>query len=71
MHTPVVCNLLVTKLDRLGELRWMPKKVLHGLKVADMHTMVDGACTDEVVTESVDIKCRPRKSWEVLQRCVA
>lgn len=71
MHTPVVCNLSVTKSDRLGELRWMPTKVPRGVKVADMHAMVDGVCIDEVVTESVDINCRPHKSWEVLQRCAA
>lgn len=70
-HTPVVCNLSVTKSNRHSKLRWMPTKVPRGVKMVDMHAGVDEVCTDEVVIEAVDIKCRSRKSWDVLQRCAA
>lgn len=49
----------------------MPSKVPCRFEVENKHEVVDGICTDEVVTELVDIKCRPRKSRDVLQRCVA
>lgn len=60
-HTSVVCKWLVTVLDQHSELRWMSIKVPHGVEVADMHVVVDGVCTDEVVSELVNIKCRPQK----------
>lgn len=62
MPTPVVCNLSVTKYNQFGEIRWMLTKVPCGVKVVDMHAVVDGVCTDEVVTELVDVNYRPRKS---------
>lgn len=71
MHISIGCNLSATKSDRLHELRWMPRKVSRGVKVEDMHAMVDGVCTNEVVIELIDINCRHYKSWEVLNRCVA
>lgn len=49
----------------------MLTKVPHGVKVAYMHVVVDGVCTNEVVTKLIKIKWRPHKSWDVLQRCVA
>lgn len=49
----------------------MSTKVPCGVEIAYMHEVVDGVCIDKVVAELVNIKCRPHKSWDVLQRCAA
>lgn len=60
--------MILSEPTQRSKLRLMSTKVPRGVKVVDMHATVDGVCTDEVVTEWVNINCRPRKSWDVLQR---
>lgn len=70
-YISVVHYWSVTASGQHSDPRWIPIKVPHGVEMEDMHEVVDGVFHDEVVIESIDIKCRPHKSRDVLQRFAA